>query len=133
MIIKTVDPFKLSITLLFISISLSIHLIYKTFSTWTASMLIMTFSRGIMILFCYSASVVNLETIKKTPHKIYKISMLTPLTFYLSRQPWFKAELWIKEFTINITRTLTIIILILFIIPIIENCFFPTRPIQSTF
>jgi len=132
--IKTSDPFKLSISLLIVSILSALYIIYKTTSMWITAIILLTFSRGIIILFCYSASLINIET-KNPIHLKWKnrIIIVPSIIIFNLRQRNFKTDSSMKEFTSRIIRTLLIVVVILFMTPIIENCFNPTNPIQSRF
>ncbi len=127
------NPFKLSISLLVLSVTVSATIIFKTASVWIPSIILLTFSSGMMVLFSYASSLSPLDTTKKEDVKglikLLPLFLLIQYTVEMELRP----ECFMKEFTSGFSLTVTILVLILFIIPIMENCFNPITPMQSSF
>lgn len=132
--IKLSNPFKLSIFLLLVSILISLLLSFKTLSLWATSVVLLTFSRGIIILFSYSSSLITLDTKIEKPSPLIAYGCCVFLGGYFHmRDPQIPINSSIKLFSSNQTTLLVIVVLCFFIIPILDNCFSPEGPVQSSF
>jgi len=131
--VLTVNPLKISIALLRVSISASINIIWRRGSPWVTAVILLTFSSGIMILFCYSSSLVRLNRLNRQRNNVLFILARIFLMLFSLRNSWLAINSSMLEFRINHTTIFVALILISYIIPIIEKCFTPSNPMQSRF
>jgi hypothetical protein len=132
-ILKLVNPFKMAILLLLSSILTSLFLSFKTGSLWAASIVLLIFSRGIMILFSYSSSLSPLDSKAEMITNKAVFLFLTIFFIYTTMNTIHSIEQSMKFFTFNGSFLIIVTILIFFMIPIIENCQSPESPLQSSF
>lgn len=134
LMIKGTDPFKLSLKLLLISLLCS-FIIYKvTSSLWFSSVLILCFSRGIMILITYITSINSREK-ASVPQRVVLLQW-TPLLFLVTwtLEKTFTRVIskWtIKTFNFNFHILFIIIILISLILFSMIVSFNPIKPLKS--
>ena len=132
--IKGTDPFKLSVKLLLFSLACSL-LIYKiTSSLWFSSILILCFSRGIIILITYITSMSSREKI--SPHRSIIMLRWAPLLFIttwtIEKTYTRVLSKWtIKTFNFNSHIIFMIVILISFMLFSMVVSFSPIKPLKS--
>jgi hypothetical protein len=132
--IKGTDPFKLSVKLLLFSLICSFFIYKITSSLWFSAVVILCFSRGIMILITYITSISSRE--KTVFHRSLLRLRWSPLliliiptlekTFTRASSKWT-----MKTFSFNFHTLFMIILLLSFIIFSICASFSPMKPLKS--
>nr|YP_002317281.1 NADH dehydrogenase subunit 6 [Steganacarus magnus]ACH41154.1 NADH dehydrogenase subunit 6 [Steganacarus magnus] len=129
----TKDPFLFCVILLSLSISLSFSMLWKLCSVWIPSIILITFSSGMMVLVMYSSSLVSLKGEKKLKIKSYFLALILIWLFKENNSMEEKTESFFKEFSSSMYLPLMALIMLMFMIPMIENCFVPFNSLQSSF
>lgn len=128
------EPFKISMVLLLSSVFISLSFLVKASSFWLMCVVLLIFSSGMMVIIVYASSISKFSGKKM----FVNLGLLFPLVFLFlcSGSEAFVevfSEQFLKEFTSNCSIIFIVVVLIVSIVFMMENCFSFMFPIQSGF